>query len=157
MSHDLDRSISLTTVNRTAPNCTFIIDDLEQELDYPESRKFDYIHQRSMSGSIGNWPAMYRQAERSLEHGGWLEIQEFEVCFYSQKPGGLPEDSAIVRWQRLIDEASLALGRRLNYASRFKDHLEEAGFAEIQTQVVKVSKSWSRDFDIPCPQQRTFK
>lgn len=127
-------------MTRTAPNCTFIIDDLEQEWDYPETRRFNYIHQRSMSGSIGNWPAMYRQALTSLEHGGWLEIQEFEVWFYSQKPGGLPEDSAIVRWQNLIDEASLALGRRLNYASRFKAHLEEAGFSDVQTQIIKVSK-----------------
>jgi hypothetical protein len=93
-----------------------------------------------MSGSIGDWTRMYRQALASLEPGGWIEIQEFEVWFYSQAPGGLPEDSAITRWQTLIDEASLAFGRRLNYASRFQAHLEEAGFVGIQTQRVKVSE-----------------
>jgi hypothetical protein len=93
-----------------------------------------------MSGSIGDWTRMYRQALASLEPGGWIEIQEFEVWFYSQAPGGLPEDSAIARWQTLIDEASLAFGRRLNYASRFEAHLEEAGFVGIQAQRVKVSE-----------------
>ncbi len=91
-----------------------------------------------MSGSIGDWPRLYKQALAHLQPGGWLEIQEFEVRFYSQTPQGLSEDSAINKWQNLIDEGSLGLGRRLNYASRFKDHLEEAGFVDIQTQVVKV-------------------
>jgi len=117
-----------------------MIDDLEQDWDYPPSRRFDYIHQRSMSGSIGDWSRMYKQALTFLRPGGWLEIQEFEVWFYSQTPEGLPEDSAIAKWQKLIDEGSLAHGRRLNYASRFKAHLEEAGFVEIQTQTIKVSQ-----------------
>ncbi|KIW87159.1 uncharacterized protein Z519_12270 [Cladophialophora bantiana CBS 173.52] len=100
----------------TAPNCSFMIDGLEQELVYSPRRRFDNIHQRSMSGSIGDWSTMYKQA---------------------LSPEGLSDDSAIAKWQKLIDEGSLALGRRLNYASRFKAHLEEAGFVDIQTQVIK--------------------
>ena len=96
--------ISLTNFPRTAPNCRFIIDDLEQEWAYPSSKKFDYIHQRSMSGSITDWTRLYQQALINLEPGGWLEIQEWEVWFSSQLPGGLPEDSAIAKWQSLIDE-----------------------------------------------------
>lgn len=85
---------------------------------------------------------MYEQALNSLEPGGWFEVQEFEVWFYSQNPGGLPDDSAISRWQKLIDQGSVALGRRLNYASRFGHHLEEAGFVDIRTQIIKVSGVW---------------
>ncbi|EXJ64291.1 hypothetical protein A1O7_00627 [Cladophialophora yegresii CBS 114405] len=130
----------------TAPNCTFIIDDLEQQWDYPQSRKFHYIHQRSMSGSIGDWTRMYRQALTSMEPGGYIELQEFEVWFYSQLPEGLPEESAIVKWQKLVDEASVAFGRRLNYASRFEAHLEEAGFVGIQTQRIKTPiGAWPKD------------
>ena len=124
--------------SRTAPNCRFIIDDLEKDWAYPASRKFHYIHQRSMSGSIGDWPKLYKQALTHLRPGGWLEIQEFEVRFYSQTHEGLPEDSAINKWQNLIDEASIKMGRRLNYASHFKNHLAEAGFVDVRTQVVKV-------------------
>lgn len=122
-----------------------MVDDLEKEWAYPQNRRFDYIHQRSMSGSIGDWTAMYRHALDSLEPGGWLEIQEFEVWFYSQNPAGLPDDSAIAKWQKLIDEGSVALGRRLNYAAQFKHHLEEAGFVDIQTHVIKVSNMFPFD------------
>ncbi|KEF50943.1 uncharacterized protein A1O9_13005 [Exophiala aquamarina CBS 119918] len=132
--------------NRTAPNCRFIIDDLEQNWAYPTGKSFNYIHQRSLSGSIGDWTRLYKQALANLQPNGWLEIQEFEVWFYSQKPGGLPKDSAITKWQNLIDEGSLQLGRRLNYACCFKNHLEEAGFVDIQTQVFKAPiGAWPKD------------
>ena len=128
----------LSDQSRTAPNCRFVIDDLEQDWVYPASRHFNYIHQRSMSGSIGDWTRLYKQALTHLQPGGWLEIQEFEVWFYSQMPEGLPKDSAITKWQNLIDEGSLRMGRRLNYARCFKSHLEEAGFGDIRTQAFKV-------------------
>ena len=92
-----------------------------------------------MSGSIGDWTTCYQQALANLRPGGWLEIQEFEVWFYSQRPDGLPNDSSITRWQQLIEEGSSGLGRPLNYAARFTRHLEEAGFVDIHVQIVKVS------------------
>jgi trans-aconitate methyltransferase len=94
-----------------------------------------------MAGSIGDWSRLYDQALMSLHPGGWLEIQEFEVWFYSQTPEGLPEDSAIAQWQKVIDQGSTALGRPLNYAAQYKTHLEEAGYVDIRTQRVKVSKT----------------
>jgi hypothetical protein len=93
-----------------------------------------------MSGSIGNWPRLYKQALDNLKPAGWIEIQEFDVWFHSQLPGGLPEDSVITKWQKLIDEGSQNMGRRLNNASHFQQHLEEAGFVDVQTQVVKVGQ-----------------
>lgn len=123
---------------RVPPNCRYIIDDIEQPWPYPDSQKFDYIHQRSMSGSIGNWTNLYRQARDCLRPGGFLEIQEFAVWFYSQTDEGLPEDSAIMKWQKLIQEASSLGGRPLNYASSFKAHLEEAGFTDLQEHTFKV-------------------
>ncbi|KIW16415.1 hypothetical protein PV08_06467 [Exophiala spinifera] len=123
-----------------------MIDDLEKEWGYPPSRRFDYIHQRSMSGSIGDWTAMYKQALDSLEPGGWFEVQEFEVWFYSQKPDGLPDDSPIVKWQKLIDQASISFGRRLNNVSQFEHHLKEAGFVDVQTQIIKTPIGpWPRE------------
>ena len=92
-----------------------------------------------MCGSIADWTRLYQQAMQHLQPGGWLEIQEFEVWFSSQKPGGLPDDSAIVQWQGLIDEGSTKFGRRLSYAGSFHKHLEEAGFEDIQARRFKVT------------------
>ncbi|KAH8692975.1 S-adenosyl-L-methionine-dependent methyltransferase [Talaromyces proteolyticus] len=129
-----------------APNCRFIIDDLEEDWDYSPSQRFDYIHQRSMAGSIGNWPRLYQQALQNLNPNGWIEIQEFDVWFYSQVSGGLPEDSSIMKWQKLIDQGSKKLGRPLNYASQFAKNLEDAGFEDVRTEVVKTPiGTWPKD------------
>ena len=92
-----------------------------------------------MCGSISNWTKLYKQAFTHLQPGGWLEIQEFEVWFQSQKEEGLPEGSAIQQWQTLLDEASGKTGSRLNYATSFENDLEAAGFTDIQARRFKVS------------------
>lgn len=91
-----------------------------------------------MAGSITDWVALYEQALQHLSPGGWLEIQEFDVWFYSQTPGGLGEDSAIMQWQKLIDEASVLIGRRLNCSDVLGSKMEEAGFKNVRSQVIKV-------------------
>jgi predicted methyltransferase len=116
-----------------------VIDDIEESWDYPSSQQFDYIHQRSMAGSIANWSALYKQALKNMKPGGWFEIQEFDVWFHSQNPGGLPQDSAIVQWQTLIDQASVQVGKKLNCGAELGAHLESAGFENMQSQVIKVS------------------
>ncbi|OCL06317.1 S-adenosyl-L-methionine-dependent methyltransferase [Glonium stellatum] len=129
-----------------APNCRFLVDDLEADWIYPSSQRFDYIHQRSLAGSIGDWKRLYCQALAHLSSGGWLEIQEFDVWFYSQGSGGLAEDSAIMRWQKLIDEASVGMGKRLNCAAELKAPLEAAGFTDVTSQIVKAPiGGWPKD------------
>jgi Methyltransferase domain len=105
---------------------------------YSPSQPFSYIHQRSMAGSIPNWTQLYEQALQHLCPGGWIEAQEFDVWFYSQTPQGLGEDSAIMKWQKLIDEASIGIGSRLNCAGMLGTKMEEAGFVGVRSQVIKV-------------------
>lgn len=59
------------------PNVQFEIDDAEQDWQY--YTKFDYIHIRSMGGSISDWPRLMRQAYDNLHPGGWIEVVDFEV------------------------------------------------------------------------------
>jgi ubiquinone/menaquinone biosynthesis C-methylase UbiE len=42
------------------PNCRFEIDDARDEWTYPNDY-FDFIHIRSLFGSIGNWNELYKQ------------------------------------------------------------------------------------------------
>jgi len=121
-----------------APNCRFVIDDIEESWDYPPSQRFDYIHARSMAGSIADWRALFRQALVHLKPGGWFEIQEFDGWFHSQNVGGLPPDSAILQWQGLLNQASTQVGKKLNCSSELGGYLEEVGFKNIQTQVIKL-------------------
>lgn len=43
------------------PNCRFEIDDARDEWTYPNDY-FDFIHIRSLFGSIDNWGKLYREA-----------------------------------------------------------------------------------------------
>jgi hypothetical protein len=91
-----------------------------------------------MAGSILDWNHLYSQALQHLVPGGWIEVQEFDVWFYSQTPRGLEEDSAIMKWQRLIDHASMSIGMRLNCGEGLGRVIGEAGFAGVRSRVIKV-------------------
>ncbi|OCK79493.1 methyltransferase [Lepidopterella palustris CBS 459.81] len=135
--------------NWVAPNCRFLVDDLEAEWAYPSHQHFDYIHQRSMAGSIKDWGALYSQAFENLVPGGWFEIQEFDVWFHSQHPDGLAEDSAVMRWQKLIDDASVQIGKRLNCAAELNTRLEKSEFEDVRCQVIKVPIGvWPKDLKL---------
>jgi hypothetical protein len=91
-----------------------------------------------MAGSILNWKHLYSQALQHIVPGGWIEAQEFDVWFYSQTSRGLEEDSAIMKWQKLIDLASMSIGMRLNCAEGLGRVMGEAGFAGVSSRVMKV-------------------
>lgn len=44
----------------TAPNCQFEIDDITSPWTYPKDH-FDFIHIRTLYGSVGDWPGLYKQ------------------------------------------------------------------------------------------------
>jgi hypothetical protein len=46
----------------------------------------------------------------------------------------LKEDSALKRWADLSLEASIKLGRPVNFATKYKVQFEAAGFVDVQTE-----------------------
>ena len=121
---------------RTAPNCRFIVDDIES--DWPEEI-YDYIHQRSMGGSVSDWDKLFRQAFDHLRPGGYYEIQEMEFPLLSER-GLVAEDSAIMRFLRHLDEAGKLAGLRYYVAkSPLEGELIRAGFEEVKHDAYMVS------------------
>lgn len=43
------------------PNCRFEVDDAQDDWVYPVDY-FDFIHMRTLFGSISDWPRLYKQA-----------------------------------------------------------------------------------------------
>ena len=64
------------------PNLKFVIDDAEY--DWVDSSKFDFIHLRTLGGSIKDIPRLLQQAYQNLAAGGWIEWQEYEGKFSSR-------------------------------------------------------------------------
>lgn len=119
-------------------NCKFIVDDAESDWIYRPEEAFDYIHGRSLGGSIRDWDRLYRQIYQNLKPGGWLEMQEYEVWIRSEDDPELLNAPVIAQWQELVDKASIMFGKRLNIAESVKQRFIDAGFEDVRDDVYKV-------------------
>ena len=124
-------------------NCNFLVEDVEQDWSFSPDAPFDFIHGRSMCGSVADFDALYRKCYDNLKPGAWLEAQEYEA--WLQKIGD-PEGKTIPninKWQGGVDEASTKLGRRFNLATQLKQKLINAGFVNVHDDVYPVCHEYS--------------
>ena len=140
--------IDLSPIQPTAvpPNLQFLIMDADEPWDGYEER-FDFIHTRLMNGfSIKSWPFFYQQAFASLEPGGWVENQEFEVVFGCDDNSQLP-DSPSVRWATLWNEGIQNFGLTGRcYPQLMKQQMEDAGFINVSWKFYRMPVGpWPKD------------
>lgn len=129
------------------PNVKFYVDDFEQDWEFPEVGKFDYIHWRSLSGSTGNWDKLYGQALRNLKEGeGWIEVQEYDAWVYSDDDLEMKKAPWTLEWCETLNRVSTQFGKMLNVGRHHKRWMQEAGFVDVQEKVVKVCFSSSLCF-----------
>jgi len=117
------------------PNLQFEIDDCEQEWLY--SQKFDFIHIRSMAGSIADWPKLLSRAYDYLNPGGWVEVAEYET-WTSTDDDSLPKTSALYELNEVVNAASVQIGRVMNVAPHLEHWLRDAGFRSVSVEKTKV-------------------
>ena len=126
--------------NWAPPNCTFLVDDAESDWAYTKEESFDYIHARSMGGSIADWGRLLRQAYDHVKPGGWVEIQESETWVRSDD--GTCKDAVMVRaLQQKLEEGSTKFGKRMNIAPEVRGYMQRAGFENVTDDIYKVSLS----------------
>lgn len=127
--------LSPTQPNLVPPNVEFFVDDIEDVWTFVNP--FDFIYIRMMTGSIKDWPKLFRQSFENLSPGGWIEL--LDVCNPARSDDGtLAHDSALATWNRLWLEASIKAGSPLNSAEQYKQQLIDAGF----TNVTEVEYKW---------------
>lgn len=125
------------------PNLQFEIDDAEEDWQYHS--KFDYIHIRSMGGSISDWPRLMEQAYDHLQPGGWIEVMDFEV-WATTDDNSLPPDSAYQEFQEGLRDASQQFGKVMNISPLFKSFVSNAGFQDVREDLFKAPLSpWPRE------------
>ncbi|BCS01895.1 class I SAM-dependent methyltransferase [Aspergillus luchuensis] len=118
------------------PNCSFLVDDAECDWAYIGNEPFDYIHARSLGGSIADWGQLLRQAYENVKPGGWVEIQESETWVHSDD--GTCKDAVMVReLQQKLEESSTKFGRRMNIAPEVKGYMQRAGFVNVVDDIYK--------------------
>lgn len=59
------------------PNCQFILEDAEELPWVYGDNSLDFIHLRQLPG-MKDWPSLFKEANRCLKPGGWLEHTDIE-------------------------------------------------------------------------------
>ncbi|TKW59929.1 hypothetical protein CTA1_9882 [Colletotrichum tanaceti] len=138
--------VDLSPVQATfvPPNVRFEVDDIEEPWTY--QLPFDYIHTRMMTSSISDWNRFFQQCFKSLNPGGYIELQEIHVrpeC----DDGTMKPDCAFLKWVEKIEEACNILGRPFINCDRYLPSLlKEVGFVDISVSEFKWPiNPWPKD------------
>ncbi|PNP82088.1 hypothetical protein FNYG_04649 [Fusarium nygamai] len=128
--------------SRVPPNCSFEIDDLEDEWTF--KHPFDFIFIRSMIASFKSWPDIFAKAFENLEPGGYIEVQDNVYPLASDD--GTIHNTEILRWSTLMIDAAKKIGRSITVAPEFKPMLADAGFIDIEEIKEKIPMNrWPND------------
>ncbi|KAF2820505.1 S-adenosyl-L-methionine-dependent methyltransferase [Ophiobolus disseminans] len=127
------------------PNAKFYIDDAEAEWVYSSFESFDFIHCRTMSGSISNWDRLIQQCYTHLAPGGWLECQE-PIALCESDDGTLDGAENMLKWQDLCHEAATGFGKEIRVGHTLMQRMRGMGFVDVHEKVVKVPIGpWPKD------------
>jgi len=125
------------------PNLEFQVDDLEEPWTF--TQKFDLINFRMMCGCMKDWSSVLGQALEHMAPGGYIELCDPMNPIRSDD-GTLPENSALLEWERLLVEASDKLGRPLSVVAGHKQRLIDAGFVNVTEVLHKWPiNEWPKD------------
>ncbi|KAN0072658.1 S-adenosyl-L-methionine-dependent methyltransferase [Elaphomyces granulatus] len=126
------------------PNLEFVIDDFEREWMYKPDF-FDFIHARTIAGSVQSWPKLMKQALKHLKPGGYFEALEPTFWAWSGD-GSLKDDSPYMQYLRHLNEAAEKTGRKLNVAAELMGWMKEAGFEDVTQQIFIIPLGpWAKD------------
>lgn len=128
------------------PNVKFYVDDFEQPWEFDEREKFDYVHWRSLCGSVSDWPKIYGQAYESLKPGGYLEVHEYDAWIFSDDDPDLEKAPWTREWLDVLERTSTELGKTLNVGRFQKQWMIDAGFLDVKEKICKAPMGpWARD------------
>lgn len=109
--------------------------EIEDARDWDRQADFyDLIHFRLMDGAFTNWTSVYDNVYYSLQPGGWIEVQDFDLGasglakFFSQ----FPPESRAHELQRDFLVASEMAGRSRCLAHMNPRILMDAGFVDVR-------------------------
>ncbi|KAG0645880.1 putative methyltransferase tdiE [Hyphodiscus hymeniophilus] len=112
------------------PNCTFEIDDAEDEWTF--RYKFDYIHGRALGTCFKDPGSVVAKAFDALQPGGYLELQD--AIMPMQYVGEIPVSSFLYRWNCHVVESSTMAQRPWTNVKHYPEYFIAAGFEEIRAK-----------------------
>ena len=126
------------------PNCRFEVSDCTEEWTFPAGH-FDFIHVRSLYGSIVDWPAFYKRVYTHLKPGGWFEQVEYSVDWVTDDDS-IPEGHIFRDASAYYVEAGERMGRTFRILDLQKDYISEAGLVNVVKDRYKMPLGpWAKD------------
>ncbi|MCJ1378816.1 hypothetical protein MMC17_001915 [Xylographa soralifera] len=116
------------------PNCSFIIDNVEEDWVY--DKKFDFIHARMLVLGMHDWPRFFRQSWDYMKPGAWLEMQELQFPVRSDD-GSAEKDSPFYEWSLRVMEAAEKVSINPTACEKFEEQLAQQGFVNIRYETIK--------------------
>ncbi|SCO12194.1 related to TAM domain methyltransferase [Fusarium fujikuroi] len=125
------------------PNCTFEVDDFEDEWLYRS--EFDFVHARELEACVGDEDLMLQRAFRHIRSNGYIELQGVDARFESDD-GTLDKAPSAKSWMKHLIEACAKFGKPVDCADKWKDRLIKAGLVDVQQDVRKLPIGpWPKD------------
>ena len=129
------------------PNLRFEVDDAESDWTY--TSKFDFIHLRTLGGSIGDVPKLLRQAFDHLNPGGWIEWQEVDMTAKCDD-NTIPAESYVLKYCDYVNLSAKKFGKEMNLGPILKSSMERAGFENVKHETFKVKDFGNGYFTSTC-------
>ena len=129
------------------PNCSFLIADAEKPWDDVfEGKKFDLIHSRMLCLGMHDWKGYFENCFEHLQTGGWAEVQEVQVTFYSDASPTPSQNMPFLRLGHLITNSVRKAGIDGKASSNFKSMMINTGFVDVKEIVTRWPVGeWSED------------
>jgi hypothetical protein len=114
--------------------------ELEGDWPFTAKQAFHLIHAQSLGGMIADYDKFYANAFQHLLPGGWLEVWENDLRFFTDNAQDETRLVALREWEALMHEAAAKFGKRVNVAAEQKELMHSAGFVQVDEQIFKVSE-----------------
>lgn len=127
----------------------FEVDDAEE--DWTFLQKFNFVHIRYMAFAIRDWPKLVRQAYDHTASGGWVEIQDYDLDYYSED-GTYHEGKAVYKWLTTLLQASRDSGREPSPGPKLEQQMKDVGLKNVEARRYKLPVGpWAQDKHYVCP------
>ena len=125
------------------PNVHFEVDDVEAEWTY--TKKFDFIHCRTMSACIRDWPALVRRCKEFTVPGGYCEFTDFDIQWTSPDDT-LDPNGLLLKINTEFFKGLETQGLEGNPGRHLEGWLKDAGFQDIHVKKMPLPcGTWPKD------------
>ncbi|ATY66007.1 SAM domain [Cordyceps militaris] len=133
-----------TQPNFVPPNCTFEIDDIEEEWTWQEGTA-DFIFARDLILSIRDFPRLIEQSYKHLKPGGWAEFHCVTGVLHCDD-GSVPNGSALQQFSSMLRDSCIKYGTPVDDPTRWRQQFQDAGFDAVAEEVLKLPCGpWAAD------------